>query len=91
MKNTRMNTYDVHVARPLMARPSARYRVRRPPVGLILLRQLPWVGLALFLTAAYAVGLSVFAGRSALDPGPLHACIWFFAWCALLLGSSSNS
>ncbi len=91
MKLARMNAFDVHVATRLEARPPARDRVRRPPVGLILLRQLSWVVLALFLTAGLALGLRVFAGRSALDPGTFHACTLFFAWCAILLGSTWNA
>ncbi len=91
MKIARMNTYDVSVATRLIARPHARHRVRRLPIGLILLGQVAWVGLALFFTAGFAVGLYLFAGRSPLDPGPLHACALFFAWSAILLGSSWNA
>jgi hypothetical protein len=47
--------------------------------------------LAIFLTAGYAVGLSLFARQSALDAGPLHACALFFAWCVVLLGSARNA
>jgi hypothetical protein len=91
MKNARMNTYDVNVATRLMARPQTRHRVRRLPVGLILLGQVAWIGLALFLTAGFAVGVDLFTGRSALDPNPLHACALFFVWCAILLGSTWNA
>jgi hypothetical protein len=73
------------------ARPQARYPVCRPPFGLILLGQVAWVGLALSLTAGFAVGQSLVAGRPALDPGSVHACALFFAWSAMLLGSSWNS
>jgi hypothetical protein len=87
----RMDTQDVQgITRPI-AKPPARCRVCLPPVGFILLRQVLWVGLALFLTAGFAVSVSVFAGRSALDEGPCHACALFFVWCVILLGSSSNA
>ena len=91
MKLARMETHDVQVVTPLIAKPPARFQVHRTRVGLILLRQVSWVGLALFLTAGLAVGLNAFAGRSAFDSGPLHACTLFFAWCAILLGSSWNA
>jgi hypothetical protein len=91
MKIARMNTHDVNVATRLMARPQARHRVRRLPIGLILFRPVAWIGLAMFLTAGFAVALSLFAGRSALDPGPLHACVLFFGWCAILLASTWNA
>jgi hypothetical protein len=74
-----------------MAMPQAGHRVPRLPIGLILLGQVAWVGLALFLTAGFAVGVSLFAGRSALDPGPRHACGLFFAWCVILIGSTQNA
>jgi len=74
-----------------MARPEARRRVRRHPIGLIVLGQVAWVGVALFLTAGFAVGVTLFTGRSALDLGPLHACVLFFAWSAILLGSTWNA
>jgi hypothetical protein len=86
MKLARMNAFDVQVATRLELKPPARDRVRRIPSGWILVRRVAWVGLALFFTAGFAFGLSVYGGRSALDPGPFHACILFFAWCALLLG-----
>jgi len=86
-----MNTYDANVATRLMARPQARRRVRRLPIGLILLGQGAWVGLALFFTAGFAVGVSLFTGRSALDPGPLNACVLFFTWSAILLRSTWNA
>jgi hypothetical protein len=47
--------------------------------------------LALFFTAGFAVALSLFTGRAALDPGPLHACFLFFAWCVILFGSTGNA
>jgi hypothetical protein len=31
------------------------------------------------------------SGRSALEPGPLHACILFLTWSAILLGSLWNA
>jgi hypothetical protein len=91
MKTARVNTWDVNVATRLIAKPQARHRVRRLPIGWILLDQVAWVGLALFFTAGFAVALNLFAGRSPLDPGPCHACVLFFAWSAILLGSSWNA
>jgi hypothetical protein len=79
------------VATRIVARPKARHGVCRLPIGLILLGQLAWVGLALFLTAGFAVGVDLFTGRSAIDPGSLRACAWFFAWSAILLGSTWNA
>ena len=91
MNSVCMNTSNVNVARRLTARPHAGHRVRRRPIGLILLGEIAQVGLALFLTAGLAVALSVFAGRSAIDPGPLQACAFFFAWCVILFGSTCNA
>jgi hypothetical protein len=88
MKLARMNAYDLQVATRLELRPPARDSVRRIPSGWILLRRVAWVALALFFTSGFAVGFSVYGGRSALDPAPFHACTLFFAWCALLLGST---
>jgi len=91
MKSDRIDTYRVDVATRLPARPPCRPRVRRLPIGLILLRHVGWVGLALFLTAGYAAGLNLHTEQSALAPGPLHACALFFAWCVILLGPSRNA
>ncbi len=74
MKIARMNTNDVRVATRLIAMPHAPHQVRRFPIGLILLGQVARVGLALFFTAGFAAGLSLIAGQSPLDPGPLLAC-----------------
>ena len=56
-----------------------------------MLSQFAWVSLALFFTAGFAAALSLFAGRSALDPVPLRACALFFAWCVLLFMSTWNA
>jgi hypothetical protein len=87
----RIHTYDARKARRHITRPRARHGLRRFQIGSILLRQAGCVGLALFVTAGFALGLSLYAGRSALDPGPSAACAWFFAWCVILLGSTSNA
>jgi hypothetical protein len=91
MNFARMNTHNADVATRLTARPQDRDRVRRCPIGLILLGQVAWVGLALFLTAGFAVALNLFAGRSALARGPFDACVFFFAWCAILFGTTCNA
>ena len=56
-----------------------------------LLSQAAWIGLALFVTSAFAVAVSLFTGRPALEPGPLQACSLFFTWCVILLGSTWNA
>jgi hypothetical protein len=91
MKTTGISICNFDVATRLIARPQARHRVRRLPIGWILLDKVAWVGLALFFTVGFAVALNLFAGRSPLDPGPCHACVLFFAWSAILLGSSWNA
>jgi hypothetical protein len=58
----------------LTARPQARLRGRRLSIGFTPLSQFARVGFALFLTAGFVVALILFAGRSALEPGPLRAC-----------------
>jgi hypothetical protein len=91
MKTARVHVYRFHNPAQLMARPQTRIRGRRFAFGFTLLTQLTWVGLALFLTAGLAVALSLFAGRSAFDPGPLRACALFFAWCVMLFMSAWNA
>lgn len=91
MKTARVHVYRFHNPAQLIARPQARIRGSRFAFGFTLLTQLTWVGLALFLTAGFAAALSLFAGRSALDPGPLCACALFFAWCVLLFMSTWNA
>jgi hypothetical protein len=91
MSIARMNTFDINLATRLAARPRARHRVRRHPIGMILLGQAAWIGLALFLTSAFAVAVSLFTGRHALEPGPLQACSLVFVWCVILFGSAWNA
>jgi hypothetical protein len=91
MSLTRLNTSDVNVATRLVNRPQDGRQVHRRQIGWVLLGQIAWVGLALFVTAGFAVALSLFTGRSAMDPGPLHACAFFFVWCVMSLGSTCNA
>jgi hypothetical protein len=91
MKLPRINSFDASIETRLMDGPQARHRVRRLPIGSILLRHAASVGLALLLTAGFAAGLSLYAGRFWLDARPLGTCGWFFAWCVLLLGAASNA
>jgi hypothetical protein len=91
MTLTRLNTSDVKVASRLVDQPQDGRQVLRRPIGWVLLGHIAWVGLALFLTAGFAVALSLFTGRSAMDPGPLHTCVFFFAWCVISLGSTCNA
>ena len=90
MNIARMNTNNVNIAARLTATRQARHRDRRLPIGSILLNHVAWVGLALLFTAGFAVALSVFAGRSALDPGPARASPLIFAWC-LILSTKNHS
>jgi hypothetical protein len=80
MNTARVHVYRFHKPAQLMARPRARVRWRPPSIGFAVLGHFAWASLALFLIAGFAVPLSLFAGRSALDPGPLRACALFFAW-----------
>jgi hypothetical protein len=91
MKTARVHVYRYHNPAQLLARPRARLRGRRPSIGFAVLNQFALVCLALFLTAGFAVALSLFAGRSAFDPGPLRACALFFAWCVMLFMSTWNA
>jgi hypothetical protein len=91
MKTAPLKIYKFHNPTRLMARPQARRWGRRLSIGFILLNQFAWVGLALFLTAGFAAALSLFAGRSALDAGPLRACALFFAWCVMFFVSTWNA
>jgi hypothetical protein len=91
MSITRLNTADANVATRLTAKPQARHRGPRLPFGLIVLNQVGWVALALFFTAGFAIALSTFTGRSALEPDLLTACALFFGWSSILLGSMWNA
>jgi hypothetical protein len=91
MSIDKMNMHNVTIAARLMTRQRPRHLFRRFPIRFILFGQVAWVGLALVLTAGFGIALRLFAGRSALDPGPLHACALFFVWCMILLGSTSNA
>ncbi len=91
MTTARMNISDANVATQLIARPQARHRVRRLPIGLIVLHQVGWVALTLFFTAGFAIALGLFTGQSAPEPGPLRACALLFVWSAILLGSMWNA
>lgn len=91
MSIARLNTAHANIATRLMARPQVRHRGRRLPIGLIVVHQVGWVALTLFLTAGFAIALGLFTGHSAPEPGPLRACVLFFAWSATLLGSMWNA
>ncbi len=91
MTVARMNTCNIHGAPRLTTRPLARHRVRRHPIGIILISQAAWIGLALFVTSAFAVAVTLFTRRPALEPGPLEACSLVFTWCVILLGSTRNA
>jgi hypothetical protein len=91
IKTARVKIYKFHNRPRLIARPQARLWGRRFPIGFALLYQFASVALALFLTAGFAVALSLFAGRSALDPGPLRACALFFTWCVMLFMPTWNA
>src|SRR4051794_13137754 len=64
---------------PLVPPAEHRAPARRP--GWALLAAAVRLGLALSLTAAFASGLSLYWGRSALEPVAQRAGAWFFGWC----------
>ena len=92
MNLARINTADARIARRLMARPQARHprpstpnRIDPTPSSREgCLGAVPHGGIRRRPERA-------FAGRSALDLGPSAACAWFFTWCVILLGSTSNA
>jgi hypothetical protein len=91
MSTAPVKNYKIHHPTRLMGKTHIRLPAHRLSIGFNLLNQCACVGLALFLTLGFAVSLSLFAGRSALDPGPISACAWFFTWCITLFVTTWNA
>ncbi len=81
-----------------MARP--RVRDREPfnsprqvaplrPVWVLMLLIVARVGLALLITAGFAIALGVYAGLPALGPNMIRACEGIFLWTLILVSSGS--